>query len=94
MHQFPHQRANGHHFRFTPQSHLIVNITHSLIVDFSAPGGHVKLRSQLRGADFRNPRSVISTWLDILLFSRKVVSEMLKSETVLNRFLIIHFLAK
>lgn len=25
MHQFPHQRANGHHFRFTPQAHLIVN---------------------------------------------------------------------
>ena len=44
-------------FEFTPQAHLIVNITHSLIVDFSAQGGHVKLRSQLRGADFRHPRS-------------------------------------
>lgn len=27
------------------------------LVDFSAQGGHVKLRSQLRGADFRHPRS-------------------------------------
>ncbi len=26
------------------------------IVDFSAQGGHIKLRSQLRGADFRHPR--------------------------------------
>ena len=42
VHQFPHQRANGHHFRFTPQAHLIVNITHLLIIDFSAQGGHVK----------------------------------------------------
>ena len=25
-------------------------------VDFSAQGGHIKLRSQLRGADFRHPR--------------------------------------